>query len=312
MLVGLGSFLIVMALALPYYVVGQLTKFPLSQNETVAMTGTGLSYFSAAKDAEVTGADIRATDTITGDPADGSLSVAVWSEFSYVYDTTNDQLVQTATRTFAFNRRTAQLVRCRCADVEGNSAVVQAGLAGQVFPVGARPDTYDVFDTTLDRPEPFSYAGQAAVGGITTYRFVENVPPTRLGYSPLSRAQPEYGTIRRTCLVDPETGLVLSVNEYQRLFLEDPATGAQTTVLYGGDLQATPASVSAMVRLDSAERTTIWLLGTILPVTLGIAGALALIAGIMLAGRAQRMRRPHPVDAERDLGGLCSRNKGPI
>ncbi|MGH3189430.1 MAG: porin PorA family protein [Streptosporangiaceae bacterium] len=288
MLVGLGSFLIVMALALPSYVLGQVIKFPLSRSETVTLTGTGMSYFSPARDAEVTGADIRATDTVTGDPADGSSSVAAWSELSYVYDTTNNELVQVSTRTFGFDRRTAQLVRCRCANVDGNSAIAQAGLAGPVFPIGAKPTTYDVFDTALDRPEPFGYGGTADVDGIETYRFVENVPPTRLGYSPLSSTQPEYATIRRVYLVDPATGMVLSVNSYQKSYLTGPATGALTAVLYGGDLQETPASVRAMVRLDAAERNKISLLRIVLPIALGAAGAAALIAGIVLARRPRR------------------------
>jgi Porin PorA len=286
-LVGLGSFLLVIALALPYYVVAQVVKFPLDENQTTILTGTGMSYFSAAKDTEVTGADIRATDTITGDPLAGSSSVAVWEQFSYLYDTTNNQLVQITTRTFAFNRRTAQLVRCRCANVDGNSAVPPTGVAGQVFPFGTQPKTYDIFDTTLNRPEPFSYDGTATVDGVRAFRFVENVPLTRIGYSPLSSTQPEYGTIHRTYWVDPVTGVLLSIDEYQKLFLEDPATGAPTTVLYSGDLQTTPASVSAMVKLDSSGRDTISLLGTVLPITLAIVGALALIAGILLA------RQPH-------------------
>jgi len=292
-LVGLGSFLIVMALALPSYVLGQVIKFPLNRSETVTLTGTGMSYFSPGRDAEVTGADVRATDTITGDPTAGSSSVAVWSELSYVYDTTNNELVQVMTRTFGFDRRTAQLVRCRCANVDGNSAIAQSGLAGPVFPIGAKPVTYDVFDTALDMPEAFGYGGAAMVDGVEAYRFVENVPPTRLGYSPLSSTQPEYATIRRVYWVDPETGVVLSVNSYQKSYLEDPATGALTTVLYGGDLQATPASVRAMVRLDAAERDKISLLRTVLPIALGVLGAAALIAGIIL-GRRQR----------RDTGGV--------
>ena len=284
-LVGLGSFLIVMALALPSYVLAQVIKFPLSRSETVTLTGTGMSYFSPARDTEVTGADIRATDTLTGDPTAGSSSVAVWSQLSYVYDTTSNELVQVTTRTFAFDRRTAQLVGCRCANVDGNSAIAQAGLAGPVFPIGAKPATYDVFDTALNRPEPFGYGGTAVVDGIEAYRFVEDVPPTRLGYSPLSSTQPEYATIRRVYWVDPATGMLLDVNSYQKSYLEDPATGAQTTVLYGGDLQATPASVRAMVKLDAAERGKISLLRTVLPIALGVAGALALIAGIVLARR---------------------------
>lgn len=286
-LVGLGSFLIVMALALPSYVLGQVIKFPLSRSETVTLTGTGMSYFSPARDAEVTGADVRATDTITGDPTAGSSSVAVWSELSYVYDTTNNELVQVTTRTFGFDRRTAQLVRCRCANVDGNSAIAQAGLAGPVFPIGAKPTTYDVFDTALNRPEAFGYGGTAMVDGIDAYRFVENVPPTRLGYSALSSTRPEYATIRRVYLVDPATGMVLDVNEYQKSYLTGPAAGAQTTVLYGGDLQATPASVRAMVTLDAAERDKISLLRTVLPIALGVLGAAALVAGIVL-GRRQR------------------------
>jgi len=309
-LVGLGSFLIVMALALPSYVLGQVIKFPLSRSETITLTGTGMSYFSAARDAEVTGADIRATDTVTGDPTAGSSSVAVWSELSYVYDTTNDELVQVATRTFGFDRRTAQLVRCRCANVDGNSDVAQDGLAGPVFPIGARATTYDVFDTALDRPEAFGYGGTADVDGIQAYRFVENVPPTRLGYSPLSSTQPEYATIRRVYLVDPATGLLLDVDSYQKSYLEDPATGAQTTVLYRGDLQATPASVRALARLDAAERDKISLLRTVLPIALGVAGTAALVAGIVLARRPRRDRAAAPGASAEPLAASTGRGTG--
>jgi hypothetical protein len=104
-LAGLGTLLIVMAVVLPTYIVGQVVKFPLSEYETATLTGTGMSYFSAAKVATVTGVDVRATYTIKGDPAAGSSSTAVWNEFSYVYDTTNNQPVQMMTRRFAFDRK---------------------------------------------------------------------------------------------------------------------------------------------------------------------------------------------------------------
>jgi len=68
-LAGLGTLLIVMAVVLPTYIVGQVAKFPLSEYETATLTGTGMSYFSATKVATVTGADVRATYTIKGDPA---------------------------------------------------------------------------------------------------------------------------------------------------------------------------------------------------------------------------------------------------
>jgi len=246
-----------------------------------------MSYFSATKVATVTGVDVRATYTIKGDPAAGSSSTAVWNEFSYVYDTTNKQPVQMMTRRFAFDRKSAELVNCCGANVNGNSHVKQSGVVGYVFPMNTQPKTYQVFDTTLNRPVPFTYAGTATVGGIKTYKFVEDVPPTKIGFSPLSSTQPEYYQIHLTYWVDPDTGALLNVNEDQKVFLRDPATGAQTTVLFGGDLQATPASVAQIVKLDSDGRNKLSLLSTILPIVIGIIGAAALIAGILLARKTR-------------------------
>jgi len=279
--------LIVMAVVLPTYIVGQVVKFPLSEYETATLTGTGMSYFSATKVATVTGVDVRATYTIKGDPAAGSSSTAVWNEFSYVYDTTNKQPVQMMTRRFAFDRKSAELINCCGANVNGNSHIRQSGVVGYVFPMNTQPKTYQVFDTTLNKPVPFTYAGTATVGGIKTYKFVENVPPTKIGFSPLSSTQPEYYQIRLTYWVDPDTGALLNVNEDQKVFLRDPATGAQTTVLFGGDLQATPASVAQIVKLDSDGRNKLSLLSTILPIVIGIIGAAALIAGILLARKTR-------------------------
>jgi hypothetical protein len=284
-LAGLGTLLIVMAVVLPTYIVGQVVKFPLREYETATLTGTGMSYFSATKVAPVTGVDIRATYTIKGDAAAGSSSTAVWNEFSYVYDTTNHQPVQMMTRRFAFDRKTAELVNCCDANVNNNPRIRQSGVVGYVFPINTQPRTYQVFDTTLNKPVPFRYAGTASVGGIRTYKFTEDVPPTRIGFSPLSSTQPEYYQIHLTYWVDPVTGALLNVNEDQKVFLRDPATGAQTTVLFGGDLQATPASVREIVRLDSDGRNKLTLLTVTLPIVIGIAGAAALTAGILLARR---------------------------
>jgi hypothetical protein len=280
--------LIVMAVVLPTYIVGQVVKFPRNEYQTATLAGTGMSYFSATKVAPVTGVGVRATYTIKGDPSAGSSSTAVWNEFSYVYDTTNNQPVQIMTRRFAFDRKTAELVNCCGASINGNTHIRQSGVVGYVFPMNTQPQTYQVFDTTLNKPVPFTYDGTATVRGIKTYRFVENVPPTRVGYSPLSATQPEYYQIHLTYWVDPETGALLNVDENQKVFLEDPATGAQTTVLFSGDLKATPATISQVVKLDSSGRNELALLTTILPIALGIAGALALIAGILLS----RKRRP--------------------
>ena len=158
-LAGLGAFLIVTAVLLPTWVSSQVIKFPLNEYESATLTAGNASYFSASSLTEKTGVSLEATYTIRGDGAAGSSSTAVWDEYSYVYDTTSKQAVQQMTRRFAFDRKTAVLVDCCGANINGDSSIEQRGYVGYVFPIGTQPHAYQVFDTSLNRPVPFAYAG---------------------------------------------------------------------------------------------------------------------------------------------------------
>ena len=46
-LAGLGTLLIVMAVVLPTYIVGQVAKFPLNEFQTATLAGTGDARTSA-------------------------------------------------------------------------------------------------------------------------------------------------------------------------------------------------------------------------------------------------------------------------
>jgi hypothetical protein len=280
-LAGLGAFLVVIAVVLPTYIDGQVIKFPQNEYETATLTATNASYFSATKLIQITGANVRADYTIKGHPNAGNSSTAVWDEFDYVYDTTNREEVQPSSRTFAFDRKTAQLVNCCGENVNGKS-VPQSGIIGYVFPFNTQKQTYQVFDTTLLRAVPMTYAGTQPVNGIQTYKFVENIAPTKIGFSPLSQTDPEYYSIHLTYWVDPETGALLAVNEAQDLFLENAVTGARTTTLFKANLITTPATVAGVVAIDNSGRDKILLLRTILPLVFGIVGALAIAGGFLL------------------------------
>ena len=78
-LAGLGTLLIVMAVVLPTYIVGQVVKFPLSEYETATLTGTGMSYFSATKVAPVTGVDYS---SLMAQPGSSQAAAAGWQELS--------------------------------------------------------------------------------------------------------------------------------------------------------------------------------------------------------------------------------------
>jgi Porin PorA len=310
-LAGLGIVLIAAAVILPAYVSGQIVKFPLDEHTTATLAGTGVSYFSQVKLTEKTGVSVRATYTIKGDAAAGTSSTAVWNETASVRDLTNGLPVSTVTRRFAFDRRTAELVDCCGANVNGNKRIEQTGLAGAVFPIGTRKQAYQVFDTSLNRAVPFTYAGTASIDGIATYMFTENVAPTQVatitvpgpffGLKPKTVKLPQMYQIHLTYWVDPRTGALLNVDEKEKMTLRNPATGGTVAVLFDGDLVATPDTVKAVVALDSSGRTELKLLDTIIPAAAGVAGAVALIAGIFLLARKPRRAQPGPAEPSRHL-----------
>src|ERR1700722_15118635 len=174
-----GVVLIVVAISLPTWISSQLVKFPLSENQAAVLTASNASYLNAATLKEQTGVTIQATYTIKGEPGKGSSSTAVWEQASSVVDLTNHRSIQQTTRTFAFDRRTGQLVDCCGANGKGNASIRQTGYSGGVFPCGTQQQAYQVFNTTLNRPLPFVYAGTTTVGGIAVYEYVENIPATQ-------------------------------------------------------------------------------------------------------------------------------------
>jgi hypothetical protein len=313
-LAGLGAFLILVAILLPTWLSGQVVKFPLNEYETATLAASNASYFSAASLSEKTGVSMEATYTIKGDASKGSSSTAVWNEYSYVYDLTNHQPVQEMTRTFAFDRRTGQLVDCCGASVNGDTSVRQTGLVGYVFPIGTQKQTYQVFDTTLKKTMPFVYSGTTTVRGIQAYEFVENVTPVQVasltvpgsfvGTTAASVTLPEFDQEHLIYYVDPETGALIDVNEQQSTTLRTSAV-----VLFDADLIATPASVTEIVGLDSSGRSELTLLETTLPLVFGIVGGVALIAGIFL-GRKPRGDMAELVDTTHEAGPSATAESG--
>ncbi len=294
-LAGLGAFLIVAALVLVGYVGGQVIKYPLNEYLKTQLRGTGVSYFSAPLVREVSGATLLTTSTVKGDASAGNSSTAVWNEFTYLYDTTNKLPFEYTTRRFAFDRRTAQLVNCCAANVNGNSSIRQSGLVGFLWPFGTQQQTYQVFDPVLNKPRPTRFAGTSTIDGISVNRYVEQVPPTRAGSEAVPASLvgmkgtgevtlPEYYTGTNTFWVDPVTGAQLNTTQVQKITLED-STGVQRLVLLDGTLKFTPQSIQAVVNMDNSARSKIGLLKVVLPLVFGIVGLIVLVTGIVLVLR---------------------------
>lgn len=291
-LAGLGACLIVFALLIPTWVSSRVTKFPLNEYISVNLTDSSASYFSPAKLAGLTGVSVEATQTIKGNAAAGSSSTAVWNQFTYVYDQTNKLPIQQTSRTFAFDRRTAQLVNCCGANVNGDPSVKQTGYVGIVLPIGTEKKTYPVFVTDVKKPVPFEYAGTSGVGGTEAYRFVANIPPTQngtqtvpgslVGQSASSVTLPQFFAAQITYWIDPVTGALLNVTEKEKLTLRD-STGAQALLLFNGNLAATTDSVDRLVAQDNNQLSKASFVNTLLPLLSGILGVILLVVGILMA-----------------------------
>jgi hypothetical protein len=290
-LVGLGTFLIVIAVVLPAFIVSQVVKFPLNEYETATLVAHNAAYFDASTLTERSPVTLTATYTIKGDGPAGNSSTAVWNEFSYVYDSTNHNQVALQSRTIAFDRKTAQLVHC-CGESVDGKPTVQTGVLGYVFPMGTKKQTYDLFDITLLKPEPFNYTGTTTVDGVHAYVFTNNVTPTQVttltvpgslvNSTASSVTAPEYYSNHTIYDVDPTTGALINVNEHETLTLDSPGTTTPALTLSNEDLIMTPASVTKVVGLDNNGRNELSLLQLILPIVLGVVGVIALIVGALM------------------------------
>jgi hypothetical protein len=300
-LAGLGAFLLVAALLARTYVPGRVVKYPLNEYLVTQLVGHDVSYFSATKVKPITGATLVVTSTVSSDGKAGTSSTAVWNSFTYLYDQTNSLEFSYSIRRFAFNRQTAQLVMCCGANVDGNAGVRQTGLVGFLWPMGAQKHTYQVFDPAINQTRPATYVGTTNVGGISTYKFVEKVAPTRSGQETVPRSLvgmkgnstvtlPEMTTETNTFYVDPVTGAQLNETQVEHVALVD-STGSERLLLLNASLSNTPQSLAKVVRIDKNARNEISLLKVVVPLAAGVLGIVLLVGGILLA-RPRRDDQP--------------------
>jgi hypothetical protein len=310
-LTGLGAFFLALALLLRLYLPAQVIKFPLNEYLVSTLVGHNASYFSQKNVTELTGVNVQATSTVEGDVTAGSSSIAVWDDFTAIQDTTNGAAIQYTSQRSAFNRRTGVLVNCCGAYVNTNPNVRQSG-QGYVWPIGTQKQTYQVFDATLLKPEPFIYEGTTSVQGMTAYKFVEHVtnqqfstqtlPGNLVGFADQpSVTLPEYITETKTYLVDPQTGSPLSVSESETLSLED-ITGATKLILFQGNLAETPSAIARAINNANSYHLKIEFVDDIGPLVCVLLGVVLLIIGITLTVSQQDSDEEFEYESDEPVG----------
>jgi hypothetical protein len=295
-LTGLGVFLIVLALLLKFLVPAQAIKFPLNEYTTSTLQANGASYFSDKNLTEESGITLQITNTTKGDVTSAKAiggNVAVWDGFAAMEDVTNHLPVSIPVEgdALAFDRTTGQLVQWSGNEVGGQKVTSVSG-QGNVWPLGTQKKNYEVFDTTLLKPVLFKYEGTATTSGVSTYKFVADVPPTQTGTIAVPASfvgmpggmvtLPEFYSVTKTYYVDPVTGAPISVEQNLTEALHDSA-GVTRLVLLSADFKSTPASIAAGASTTSGDRNEINLVETTLPIVLGLVGLVLLVIGIVLS-----------------------------
>jgi hypothetical protein len=288
---ALGTFLIVLALLTKFVVAAEAVKFPLNENTITTLIANNASYFSPSVLTEEKGATLQDTLTTQGDNAAGSSGTAVWKQFSFVYDKTNFLDVSYSTQNLAFDRKTGVLQNC-CGNAIGTNTNVHVSGQGYVWPLNTQKKTYQVFDPTLMKTVPAVYSGTASVLGEQTYKFVENVPATKVGTQAVPGSlvgQPSVATVTldeyfagtTTEWVDPITGAPVQGTSAQHMYLQD-SNGNEALTLIDATFATTPSSVASTVQTAKNYDSEINLVEFILPVVIGLVGAVLLVMGLVL------------------------------
>ncbi|MGY0486727.1 DUF3068 domain-containing protein [Streptomyces sp. WG-D5] len=308
---GLGTFLLVLAGLLAWYVTPRAERTSIDVDVTTVFTGTG-SYFDTDKIETVRDRKITITRQARGDVAASERSGnAVWDVATSV-DTAkslpasdpHDALQWTLER-WVVDRATNDPVHC-CGEQPTFS-----GEAYLKFPFHVQKRTYTWWDNTLGATVPLRFSGETKVQGYEGYRFTGTVAPARTGSRLVPGrlvdqpkksqvlAEEWYANHGIELIVDQRTGRVLRAALGPRKTLRAPGSDKDAAVLLDSRRVAfTEATTRDQVQLAKDDNARLTLVGTTLPLVTGGLGVLLLVAGLVFVVRG-RGGRPEPEGAER-------------
>ncbi|WP_155057900.1 DUF3068 domain-containing protein [Streptomyces blattellae] len=296
-LLGLGTFLLVLAPMLAWYVEPRAAVNPIDIDTTAVYKGTG-SVFDQERVETVPDQTITITQRVRGDVAESERSgnAAVWDVTTSV-DTDkslpaadpHDALDFTPHR-WVSDRRTNRPVHC-C----GETPYIE-GEAYLKFPFDVQKRDYQWWDNTAGRTVTLQYRGEKKIKGYEGYRFTGTVPATRTGTRQVPGAlvdQPErsqvfaeewYSNHGIELVVDQATGRVIYAQTGPRSTLRAPGGDEDAAVLLDSrKIAFTDETQEFAVERAKEESGLLRLVGRTLPAGTGVAGfALAAVGGVLV------------------------------
>ncbi|MFE7812373.1 DUF3068 domain-containing protein [Streptomyces sp. NPDC057433] len=300
-LLGLGTFLLVLAPLLAWYVQPRAAVNPIDIDTTAVYKGRG-SVIDLEKVETVPGRTITVTQKVRGNVEDSERSGnAVWDVTTTV-DTDaslpaadpHDALDFTPHR-WVLDRRTTKPVHC-CEEkprIEGEAYLK--------FPFDVQKRSYQWWDNTLGDTVVMRYRGTEKVQGHTGYRFTASVPATKTGTRlvpgalvdepdrPQVLAEEWYSNHGLELVVDQATGRVIYAQTGPRRTLRAPGGDEDAAVLLDAEkLSFTTGTQKEAVRQARRDSGQLRLVGETVPVGAAVAGCVLAVAGGVLVARGRK------------------------
>ncbi|MCZ2860378.1 DUF3068 domain-containing protein [Blastococcus sp. VKM Ac-2987] len=310
-LIGLGAFLLAAAVAVRLVLAPDLVKLPLDQTAEPTAVASDLSWFSLADMEQVEGGTGTVAQRVQGDPADEAAGddVAVWHVGTVISDSEGNQ-VNIGEYTACLDRKTAEgLSDCNTANIDGDYAAEPQGLT-VTFPFGTEKRDYDVFNPTTGETFPARYVGEEELGGLTVYRFEQQIPETVVRTERVPGAlagSPDEASVEadfvysntRTLWVEPDSGVVVTAEEQPDTVVTGP-DGTRGVTWFAADVAATDETIAAGVERAEDTRSQIMWVEVYGPIALAVLGLVLLIAGAVLGLRPRRepQHRYEPVEEQ--------------
>ncbi|GLF98511.1 DUF3068 domain-containing protein [Streptomyces yaizuensis] len=299
---GIGTFLLVLAAMLAWYVEPRAQRTPIDTDATTVFTGQG-SYFDSRKVKTVEGEKLTVTRKVRGDVADSEESGrAIWDVSTSI--DTDDTLpasdphdsFQWTVERWVTDRRTNTPVHC-CQESPRFE-----GEAYLKFPFNVEKRAYRWWDSTLGATVELAFQSRKKIQGHEGYLFTGTVDPVRTGTRQVPGVlvgQPERGQVLAEewyandgieLVADQKTGRILFAAIGPRKTLRAPgATSAENeVVLLASDRIAfTEETQKQQVELARADNRKLDLVGVTAPVGAGGLGLGLAVAGAVMVFRGR-------------------------
>ncbi|MBA2952383.1 DUF3068 domain-containing protein [Nocardioides sp. CGMCC 1.13656] len=283
-LIGLGAFLIVVAIMAIAWMPGVVKKTPLDVDNTTRLSGEAQRFDGTALGSPVP-ISIMSLTQADADASDDN--VVVFVNGSCVVENTDGnapdcvdgedpRLVSASEDTFATDRVTAEAVPN--GDYVPEGTVQHEGLVNK-WPFDAEKKTYPYWDGTLGRAVDAEYVDTKDFDGVETYHYKVVIEDEAIE---IAEDTPGTYSNEINIWVEPRTGDILNQSQDQQRYLEDGTQVLNLQAEFTED-QIKKSTDGAKDNLRMLDVMLDWV-----PIAGFVGGALAIVAGILLLLSSRR------------------------